>query len=258
MKILIVEDDLFFAENLRERLQEMGYTVTAVAPDAAFAMESFRASPPDLALLDIQLEGSAMDGIELAKVLQQIHQVPLIFLTGKSDEETLRRAKAARPANFLLKPCSKEQLEVALELALDNFTRDQLPETPRAQPLSAPRCPLYSSDEFFFALDKKRHYIKVEVARLVYAEGNGSITNLYILGRRHPLLPSVTLGSFERQVAHPHLLRIHKSYIVNLLLIDGFDDDGVYVNHDGRVQVLPVGPKYREELGRRLKRLKAD
>ena len=61
-KILIVEDDIVFAEATKTRLLEMGYLVSDTVTSAEDAIRSVRDDPPDLVLMDIVLNGE-MDGI---------------------------------------------------------------------------------------------------------------------------------------------------------------------------------------------------
>lgn len=256
MRILIVEDELVIAENIRERLEEMGYEVTAIAADGLQAVNAFRSDPPDLALVDIWLEGSPLDGIEVAQLFNMEQRVPIVFLTSLSDKATRTRARAARPANYLVKPCNKRQLEVALEFALENFTADKEPaEAP--PPASPPRCPFYSSADYFFVLEGGT-YAKFEVGNLLYAEADGSSVNLYFRNRAHRVVVSANLGSFERQLPHPSLRRIHRSYLVNVHHVDALDEAGAFVTHNGERRRLPVSKTYREAFFGHFRKLKAD
>ncbi|MCB0583604.1 MAG: response regulator, partial [Phaeodactylibacter sp.] len=89
LSILIVEDDYLAAADLEEELAGLGYQVAAVSADSDSAIQAFRESLPDIALVDIELKGSPMDGIELAQVFNSIKRIPIVFLTGHYEQAYL-------------------------------------------------------------------------------------------------------------------------------------------------------------------------
>jgi two-component system, NtrC family, response regulator HydG len=114
-KILIVEDQFIEANNLRMILTKSGYPVSGVAASVPGALKMIEEERPDFVLLDILLDGP-MTGIDLAKTLQQ-KQIPFIFLSANSNEQTLKAAKATRPYGFLVKPFRDRDVTVMLEIA---------------------------------------------------------------------------------------------------------------------------------------------
>ncbi|MFA5221040.1 MAG: response regulator [Methanoregula sp.] len=123
--ILIVEDELIVAENLRVVLTGMGYNVPEPAGSSGEALARVYEIHPDLILMDIVLEGSPMDGIETAKKMRQYGDVPVIFVTAYSDENTLIRVKGTEPYAYILKPFNERELSAAIELALQRYRLDR-------------------------------------------------------------------------------------------------------------------------------------
>ena len=123
--ILIVEDELIVAENLRLVLTGMGYEVPEPAATSSEALERAAGLCPDLILMDIVLEGSLMDGIETAKKIHQTMDVPVIFVTAYSDKKTLSRVKGTGPYAYILKPFNERELSFAIELALHRYQLDR-------------------------------------------------------------------------------------------------------------------------------------
>jgi len=78
---------------------------------------------PDLALMDIQIEGS-MDGIQTAQMLQADYRVPVIFLTSSCDEATISRAAGATPYGYLVKPFKLHDLKASIHTALHKARMD--------------------------------------------------------------------------------------------------------------------------------------
>jgi diguanylate cyclase (GGDEF)-like protein/PAS domain S-box-containing protein len=116
-QILVVEDDNIVAMELRNRLQELGYTVAAVVAYGEEAIEKAGEKRPDAVLMDIRLRG-AMDGIEAAEQIRSCFDIPVIYLTAYADENTLQRAKTTEPYGYVMKPFETRELYAVIEMAL--------------------------------------------------------------------------------------------------------------------------------------------
>ncbi len=117
IKILVVEDEVIVAHDLANRLKKMGYQVTATVASGEEAIEKASENKPDLVLMDIVLKGD-MDGITAAKKIQTKINVPIVFLTAYADKTTLERAKITNPFGYIVKPFQQQDLQVAIEIAL--------------------------------------------------------------------------------------------------------------------------------------------
>ena len=95
----------------------MGYTALA-------AIEAVKAQPPDLALMNIKL-GGELDGIAAAGLIQPIANVPIVYLSGHSQDPLLQQAKATAPYGYLVKPVAKRELAATTEMALSRHTLDR-------------------------------------------------------------------------------------------------------------------------------------
>lgn len=121
IKILIVEDEPLIAKNIGMYLNNNDYEVSAIAYDADEALHQLKRQPPDLAILDINLE-SEKDGIEIAEYINQNNFIPFIYLTSYSDKETIERAKKTNPSGFIVKPFNEKTLYATIAIALANHT----------------------------------------------------------------------------------------------------------------------------------------
>ncbi len=115
-RILIVEDERIVARDIQATLRRLGYDVPAIASSYETALEKAAELRPQLVLQDINI-GGTHDGIETALQLRAQFDIPVIFLTAYSDDETLSRAKTALPYGFLLKPFEERELVAAIEMA---------------------------------------------------------------------------------------------------------------------------------------------
>lgn len=125
IQILIVEDERIIAISLKENLKALGYQVVAIATSGEEAMEQATNFRPDLVLMDIWLKGD-MDGIAAAQYIWENLLIPVIYVTGHSDESTLQRAKLTAPFGYILKPVNERELYVAIETTLQRCEREQL------------------------------------------------------------------------------------------------------------------------------------
>lgn len=116
-RILIVEDEAAVADLIGRFLQRCGYEVAAVAATGEEALVQAARLSPDLVLMDITL-GSALDGVQAAKLISRRFDIPVVFLTGLADDETVRRAQDARAFGYVVKPFRQEDLKTSIDLAL--------------------------------------------------------------------------------------------------------------------------------------------
>ncbi len=122
--VLIVEDDNITVMELRERLQGFGYGVSGAAAYGEEAIEKAEETRPDVVLMDIRLKGD-MDGIEAAEQIRARFDIPVVYLTAYTDEDTLQRAKVTEPYGYILKPFQERELYITIEVALYKHRAEQ-------------------------------------------------------------------------------------------------------------------------------------
>ena len=98
-RILIVEDERVTAEDLRDTLTDLGYSVTAAVSSGADAIAQAEENPPDIALMDIRIQGE-MDGTAAALVLRERFNIPVIYLTAHADGPTVFARQRCRTAGL--------------------------------------------------------------------------------------------------------------------------------------------------------------
>lgn len=124
IKILIVEDELIIAREIKRTIQRLGYETLEPASTAEEALLAIETQKPDLVLMDIHIDGE-LDGIETANLVRTLHQIPVIFLTAFSDEATIERAKTAEPYGFIVKPFDERDLKTTIEIVLHKHAKDR-------------------------------------------------------------------------------------------------------------------------------------
>jgi response regulator NasT len=119
VRVLIAEDEALIRLDLKEMLEEEGYTVVGEVGDGQAAVDQARELRPDLVVLDIQMP--VLDGLSAAEQIAGERVAPVIVLTAFSQRELVERARDAGAMAYLVKPFSKTDLVPAIEVARARF-----------------------------------------------------------------------------------------------------------------------------------------
>lgn len=115
--ILIIEDEVVVAMDIQDCLSKIGHVISGIALTGEDGIVKAVALRPDLVLMDIKLEGS-MDGITAAQAINKQLNIPVVFLTAYSDDQTLERAIKTGPFGYILKPVEENELRSVIDVAL--------------------------------------------------------------------------------------------------------------------------------------------
>jgi two-component system, OmpR family, response regulator ChvI len=117
--IALVDDDRNILTSVSIVLEAEGYR-TMTYTDGASALDGFKTSPPDLAILDIKMP--RMDGMELLRRLRQKSEMPVIFLTSKEEEVDELFGLKMGADDFIRKPFSQRLLVERVKTLLRRAT----------------------------------------------------------------------------------------------------------------------------------------
>ena len=123
-RVLIVEDERVVATHVERSLQDAGYVVTGIAASASEAAALVAEQPPDVALVDIRLRGRG-EGFEIAERLRSENDVPVVYMTAHTDDDTLQRAARTGAYGYVVKPFTIGEVKSALQVALYKHSLDQ-------------------------------------------------------------------------------------------------------------------------------------
>ncbi|HVZ25838.1 MAG TPA: response regulator transcription factor, partial [Sediminibacterium sp.] len=116
IRVLYAEDEVFLGKIVRETLQLRGFDVQ-METDGAQVPAAFTAYQPDICVLDVMLPNRS--GFELAAAIRQLNEdVPIIFLTAKTQTEDVVQGFRLGGNDYIRKPFSMEELIVRIEHAL--------------------------------------------------------------------------------------------------------------------------------------------
>jgi DNA-binding LytR/AlgR family response regulator len=243
IKILVVEDEMLIGAKISMLLTNLGYEVTGILPRGEDAIIQVEENRPDIIVLDINLKGS-IDGIETAAILQR-KNIPVIYLTANSDEATFNRAKLTRPTAFISKPFKQLDLQRAIELTIIHLAHtDPYSVTPTEL---QEEHPFILADRIFVRYTGRM--VKIMLMDILYMEADRNYSRIFTSQKE--FLLSVTLKYIEEKLRIPFFMRIHRSYLVNMMHIDQVLESDVMI----RGKAIPMGTGMREKLMQRMQTL---
>lgn len=120
ISILIVEDELIIAKSTAKKLEASGYKVPKIVSSGQAAIEYIQGDRPDLILMDIAIKGE-IDGIETAKKIKHVADIPVIFLTAYASDEVIERAAKTGCYGYLIKPFRDKELQATVKMTLSKY-----------------------------------------------------------------------------------------------------------------------------------------
>ena len=244
IKILVVEDEMIIGAKISMQLTTLGYEVTGLLSRGEEVILHIGENKPDIVLLDINLKGK-LDGIETATLLQQQHNIPIIYITANSDEATFNRAKSTRPAAFISKPFKQLDLQRAIELTISRMAEQQTGL--REEHKTAEEQPFILSDRIF--VRHKDKMVKIMLEDILYMEADRNYSHIFTAGKDYLL--SITLKSIEEKMSMQLFMRVHRSYLINITHVDEVAENHVMIAQKN----IPLGTGMREQLMQRMQTL---
>ncbi|MBN8703829.1 MAG: response regulator [Bacteroidetes bacterium] len=225
IKILIVEDELIIAEDIKVILETLGYETTGIACNYIEAETLLKEKKPDIVLVDINL-GNSKDGIELAEYINYTYNIPLIFVTSNADPLTLEKAKKVNSHGYLLKPFTKEDLYASIEIGISNFQNQSSANSK-------------IKDAIF--IRENNLFVKVLLQDILWLKSDGNYTEIITVNKQYLARGTVKI---TQQELDSRFLRVHKSFVININRIDALAFAHVVINK----QEIPIGKQYKNEL----------
>ena len=231
IRIVIVEDEPIVAADLKNQLGKAGMEVLKVFESGEDVLDFLKKDQPDIILMDIHLYG-ALDGIDTAHEINKLYEIPVVFLTANTDKQTFIRAKLTLPHAFLSKPFRVKDILHAIELALNMVQENSEKDIIYAQK--------YLDDRVF--IKSHLHFQKVMFDQILYIEADRAYVKIVTHEKAYTL--SQTLKKIENKIKAPYLLRVHRSYIINIQNVDRISEGYVYLGK----HKIPVSRAHREML----------
>ncbi len=124
IELLIVEDSITLATQLKDLITSLGYVCIGVVSNGAEAIEKALLLRPDIILMDIWL-AEDMNGVEAAAEISKQIDTTVIFLTASSDLSLMETLKMSKGSSYMVKPVDPVELQFNIELSLAKFEAEQ-------------------------------------------------------------------------------------------------------------------------------------
>jgi two-component system, LytTR family, response regulator LytT len=224
LNILIIEDELLIAEMLKEILLELGHKVIAIAQNYAIAIEKLeKHSEINFAFIDINLNADK-NGLDIAETINSsFKEIPFVFLTSYSDSKTVQEAVTKKPESYLVKPFTKSDLFIVLEIYLSK------------------KPTLYRS----FEIKDGQNNIKINHDAILWIKSENIYLEIKTKSKTYILRNS--LDRFLEKINDPNFIKIHRSYIINIKNISSINKQFVFINE----QKIPISRGHYEKLIRK-------
>jgi len=208
-KILIIEDEILIADNIKRYLELKGYIVTGIAISYDEAIQLLEETQPDIALLDIRLNG-IKNGIDVAHFIKnKSESIPFLFLTSQMDPKSIDEAKRTFPSGYLSKPIQLESLCASIEITLYNF---------------------YSQNVEDITIRLHDGYTKylISADEISYIQAEHVYVKVYKKDGEH-ILHRSTLKDLLSKLPSDQFVQTHRSFVINIKHISSWDTTSIYI-----------------------------
>jgi two-component system, LytTR family, response regulator len=205
IKTVIIDDEVLSVELLVKMLADLDkLQIVGIAHCLKSGIEAINKYKPDLVFLDINMPGE--NGFDLLNITDRTFEVIIA-----SGYDYALNAFKANATDYLLKPFDAEDLFQAVEKVRRNLLRHKTATEPRAWPDDSAKIPVPS----------KNGVALIKVADIIRCEGLVNYTRIHLISGE-AIICSKTLLEFEKILTKYNFLRIHKSHLINLNLVQGF------------------------------------
>jgi two-component system response regulator LytT len=222
---LIVEDELLIAEMISKILENEGCVNIRIVSSVADAIKEIELNAPGMILTDINL-GDKKTGIHLGELLHTTYHIPFIYISSHSSSEIIGKAKLTRPNAYIIKPFKKEDLLVAIELALFNTSEksasEEVPE---------------------LIVKEGRAMVRIDCRNITWLEADGNYTTINLTDNKRRVVRT-SLSDLAEQLPTSGYLRIHKSFVINKKQVSEIKTYSIMIEGNE----LPIGRSYKLEV----------
>ncbi len=223
IKILIVDDEILIAEDLKDILLSLEFENIELAHDKLEAIAKLKLLNPDLVLLDIRMERE-LDGLEIAEYINSNNKIPFIYITAHSDVEMIKKIVKTKPSGYITKPVKKSDLYASIYVVCEKQNKSKI------------------------ILKDGYKNIIINMDDINYIESEGNYINVF--GDSKKIVSRQSIDGFLKELDETMFLRIHRSYIVNIKKVSKFSKKELIIG----TTTLPISRNYIDIFEARIKK----
>lgn len=237
MKIIVAEDEPILVRAIDMMLEKLGHEVIGIIDNSEEFLNTWTATQPDLAILDIKIEGNK-NGIELAQIISQSQKpIPIIFITSLKSDKVFEQVKYTKPFAFMPKPFDELALSRNIELALDQYKNHTWEEAENINPI-----PQTSSPHFF--VNNNNVFKKIDCQDIYYIHVAGKYSEIITKDKSYEV--RMSLKELMQKLPAQDFLRTHRNYIININYISSIEIKKNYLIIENTQ--IPISQTYKEQL----------
>ncbi len=227
---LVIEDEPLAAEILQDYISEVSdFHLVAVCRDVMSATEYLRSHTIHVLFVDIHLP--KIKGTDFIKTIQNQYQV---ILTTAYDHYAIEGYNL-NVVDYLLKPIEFSRFLQAIQ------------KINRNRPVSGEVLESAGGKGTFHFFNVDKRQVKVYFDDILYIESLKEYVKIHTA--QQYLVTKLQIGEFETLLASPRLLRVHKSYIINLDKVTAYSANLIEIG----THQIPIGRTYKELIMKHLK-----
>ena len=226
IQILIVDNEITLSSQISSQLNQIKYQLIGTVPNLKEALHFLRKQAVDIILIELKtpLENN---WLKLGLEIKNSFNLPFIIMASESNQSSINKAIKLNPTAILLKPLIKQQIEIAIDIAVENFHK-----------------PIFKIEKLNKSLGKKTNMMslknclflkrnnlleRVDFDDILWLKAESNYTIIHTL--KGEFIYATVLKIFEEKLPTDQFMRVHRSYIINLEKIDGFEGKMVIIKN---------------------------
>lgn len=226
IKCLAIDDEPLALKQLVSYIMQTPFLeLVAACQSAVEAKEILHNEQVDALFVDINMPD--LNGMDFIKTLS----TPLLVVFTTAYSEYALEGYKVDAIDYLLKP-----------FGLDDFIRAARKVKKQYELMNAVSVSVVDMDDaIFFKTEYK--IVRVEINRIMYVESMSEYLKIYLVDEPKPLIVLLSMKKLEERLPVSTFMRVHRSYIINLKLIQEVNKNRIILNRD---TYIPIGDNYRE------------
>ena len=226
IKCLAIDDEPLALKQLVSYIMQTPFLeLVAACQSAVEAKEILHNEQIDALFVDINMPD--LNGMDFVKTLS----TPLLVVFTTAYSEYALEGYKVDAIDYLLKP-----------FGLDDFIRAARKVKKQYELMNAVSVSVVDMDDaIFFKTEYK--IVRVEINRIMYVESMSEYLKIYLVDEPKPLIVLLSMKKLEERLPVSTFMRVHRSYIINLKLIQEVNKNRIILNRD---TYIPIGDNYRE------------